>query len=94
MGINFLTQNWLPNQKMALTLRAGGGISFQVGDLNSGENLYLMDRLVPLLNLEPSFLWRVLEHLYVETGLSFTFFLNRNNSSACLRPWLGVGWSF
>jgi hypothetical protein len=94
MGINFLAQKWLPNQKMALTLRAGGGLSFQIGDLSSGENLYLMDRLVPQLNLEPSFLWQVLEHLYVEAGLSYTLFLNRNNPSACLHPWLGAGWSF
>ncbi len=29
MGINFVAMEWLPNRKMAFTLKAGGGITFQ-----------------------------------------------------------------
>ncbi|MDR0300802.1 MAG: hypothetical protein LBI04_00630 [Treponema sp.] len=94
IGINFIAQKWLSNQKIAFALRAGGGLTFQLGDLISGQDLYLMDRLVPQLNLEPSFLWLVFKQLYLEAGLGFTLFMNKDNSSGCLRPWLGLGWLF
>jgi hypothetical protein len=94
MGINFVIQKWLSNRKMAFTLRAGGGLSFQLGDLMSGQDLRLMDRLVPQINLEPSFLWLALRQFYLEIGLNYTLFMNKDNPSGCLRPWLGIGWQF
>jgi hypothetical protein len=95
IGFNFVAQKWLPNQRLAFALRVGAGLAFQLGDLLiSGQMPYLMDRLVPQINLEPSFLWLMWKQLYLEAGLSYTLFLNTNNSSGCLRPWIGVGWQF
>jgi hypothetical protein len=94
IGINFVAQKWFANQKLAFSLRAGAGLAFQLGDLKSGQDLYLMDRLVPQINLEPSFLWLAVKQFYIETGVSYTLFLNTSNQSACLRPWIGIGWQF
>ncbi|MDR0495513.1 MAG: hypothetical protein LBG95_07790 [Treponema sp.] len=94
MGFNVLAQKWSTSQKVAITFRAGGGILFQIGDLNSGKNSYLMDRIALQINLEPSLHWQVLKQLYLESGLSYTLFLSQNNHSGCLHPWLGVGFSF
>jgi hypothetical protein len=94
IGFNILAQKWLPNGKMAVTFRTGGGLGFQVGELNSGQDLYPMGVLVPQINLEPSFLWQVLKQLYLETGLGYTFYINQSGHSGCLRPWLGIGWNF
>ncbi|MDR0474519.1 MAG: hypothetical protein LBH43_12705 [Treponema sp.] len=94
IGFNILAQKWLPNRKMAFTFRAGGGLGFQIGELSNGQDMYPMGGLVPQINLEPSFLWQALKQLYLETGLSYALFLSQNNSSGCLRPWIGIGWNF
>jgi hypothetical protein len=94
IGLSVLAQKWLPNQKMAITLRAGGGMGFQTGELSGGRDPYSASGMVPRINLEPSFLWLALEQLYLEAGLGYTFFLNENGHSGCLSPRLGVGWNF
>jgi hypothetical protein len=94
IGFNLLAQKWLPNRKMAFNLRAGGGLGFQISELSTEQDSYPMGGLVPQINLEPSFLWVALKQLYLETGLSYTLFLNQNSHSGCLRPWLGIGWNF
>jgi len=93
-GFNILTQTWLPNRKMAVTLRAGAALAFQVGEVNTGQYLYSMGSLIPQINLEASFLWLALKQFYMETGLGFNHLMNQNSSSGCLRPWLGAGWRF
>lgn len=94
MGINFVAREWLPNRKMAFTIRAGGGISFQTGEINIGDYSYSMGGLIPQLNADASFLWLALKQFYLEIGISFNHFIIENNFSGCLRPWLGVGWQF
>jgi hypothetical protein len=94
IGFNILAQKWLPNRTMAVTLRIGSGVGFQVSELSSEQDLYPMGGLVPQINFEPSFFWLAMKQLYLEAGLGFTFFITSSNSSGCLRPWLGVGWIF
>jgi hypothetical protein len=94
ISVNFIIQKWLPNRKIAFSLRAGGGLAFQLGDLMSEQNLYIMDRLLPQINLDPSFLWLILKQFYVEAGASYTLFMNKSNPSSCLRPSIGIGWQF
>jgi hypothetical protein len=95
MGFNFLARKRLPNnQDMAITLRAGGGLTFQIGDLNSAQDTFTIAGIAPHINLEPSFLWQLTQQLYLETGLGYTLFLNRDNHSGYLWPWIGVGWNF
>jgi hypothetical protein len=93
-GFNIVAQTWLPNRKMAVTLRAGGGFAFQIGEISAGEYSYSMGSLIPQINLEASFLWLVLKQFYVEAGLGFNYLMNKDSNSGCLRPWLGIGWRF
>jgi len=94
IGLNIVTQAWLSNRKTAITLRAGGGFSFQIGNVNTTQYSYSMGHLLPQINLEVSFLWLALKQFYVETGLGFNHFMNQDNYSGCARPWLGIGWQF
>jgi hypothetical protein len=94
IGINFLAKRSLPNRNMALTLRAGGGLGFQIGELNSEQDIYPIGGLQPQLNIEFSYLWRFWKQLYLETGIGYNLFISQDGSSGCLRPWLGVGWNF
>jgi len=93
-SINFVIRQWLPNRKLAFTFKAGGGISFQTGEINIGGYLYSMGGLIPQLNADVSFLWLALKQFYLEIGINYNHFLNENNSSGCLRPWLGIGLLF
>jgi hypothetical protein len=94
IGFNFLAQKRLPNQKMALTLRAGSGLGFQTGELTSDLDIYPTGGLLPQVNLDFSYLWQFWRQLYFEAGLSYNLFISKDNSSGCLRPWLGAGWNF
>jgi hypothetical protein len=94
IGLNFLAQRWLPNLKMALTLKAGAGLGFQIGELDSEQDIYPIGGLQPQLNIEFSYLWQFWKKLYLETGIGYNLFINQNNSSGCLRPWFGIGWNF
>jgi hypothetical protein len=94
IGFNIVAQKKLPFQKMAVTLRAGGALVFQLGETNIDRESRVMVGIAPQLNLEASFLYQVWKQLYVETGVSFTLHIIKNNSSGYLRPWLGAGWKF
>jgi len=93
-GLNFVARKHLPNRSMALTLRAGFGLAFQIGEIETGAYSFSMGGMAPQLNLELSFLWFALKHLYLETGVCFNHLFFKDNSSGCLRPWLGIGWQF
>jgi len=92
--INIVAQKWLPNRQMAVTIRAGGGFAFQIGEINIEQYLYSMGSLIPHINLEASFLWLALKQFYLEAGLNYTYFLAKDNSSAYMRPWVGIGVRF
>jgi hypothetical protein len=94
IGINIVAQKKLPNPKMAVTLRAGGALAFQIGETNIADETNTIGGLAPQINVEASFLYLVWKQLYAEAGLTFTFHLNQNNSSGYIRPWLGAGWKF
>jgi hypothetical protein len=94
IGINFLAQKQLPNPKMALTLRAGAGLGYQIGGLDSGQDILPIGGLQPQLNLELSWLWQFWKKLYLQTGIGYNLLLNQDNSSGCLRPWFGISWNF
>jgi hypothetical protein len=79
---------------MAVTLRAGGALAFQIGETNIADETNTIGGIAPQFNVEASFLYLVWKQLYLETGVSFTFHLNQNNSSGYLCPWLGAGWKF
>jgi hypothetical protein len=93
-GFNIIAQKRFFSQKMAVTLRAGGALAFQIGETTIGQESYAIGGLAPQLNLGASFLYQVWKQLYLETGVSFTFHMNQNNSSGYLRPWFGIGWKF
>jgi hypothetical protein len=93
-GFNIVAQKRFARQKMAVTIRAGGGLAFQIGEISIGEYSYSMGGLLPQINADASFLWFALKQLYLEIGVSFNHFMNQNSSSGCLRPWLGAGWRF
>jgi hypothetical protein len=93
-GFNIAAQKRFFNQKMAVTLRAGGALAFQIGETNIADETNTIGGITPQFNVEASFLYKVWKQLYVETGASFTFHLNQNSSSGYLCPRLGAGWKF
>jgi len=94
IGLNIVARKELASRKIAVTLRAGSAFAFQVGNLNLEQYLYTMGGLSPQFNLEASFLWFAFNQLYLEGGLGFSYLVNQDANSGCLRPWLGVGWQF
>ncbi|MDR0455903.1 MAG: hypothetical protein LBH20_04365 [Treponema sp.] len=94
MGLNILMQTPTFNQKIAYTIRAGGGFVFQVSDISSKQETYFLDRLSPHVSLDLAFLWLALKYTYVETGFNYIYFLAKNNPSGCLRPWVSIGCRF
>jgi hypothetical protein len=93
-GFNIVAQKRFFNQKMAVTLRAGGALAFQIGETNTEQESYTIGGIAPQVNVEASFLYQVWKQLYLETGVNFTFHLNQNNSSGYLCPWFGICWKF
>jgi len=92
-GINITAQKPLP-KKMAVTLKAGAAILFQVSEVNIEDYSYSAGGLIPQVNVEASFIWFAYKQLYLEAGLGFYHLLNKDGNSGILRPWLGVGWQF
>jgi hypothetical protein len=83
LGLNLLAQKWLPNEKMAFRFRVGSGYTL-LADL---QNIHI--------NMGISFLWVFALNLYLETGLDYHhWFTESPFGSACLRPWIGLGWRF
>jgi len=93
-GINIAAQKTFFNQKMAVTLRAGGAIAFQIGETNTEDEAKTIGGMAPQINVEASYLYQFWKQLYAEAGIGFTLNLNQNDNSGCLRPWLGIGWKF
>ena len=93
-GLNFVARKHLPDQSMALTLRAGCALAFQIGEITAKGYLFSNGGMALQLNLELSFLWFAFKHFYLETGVGFNHLLFKDNYSGCLRPWLGIGWQF
>jgi len=92
-GINFAAQKQLP-RRMAVNARAGFALGFQTGDVNSSQYNYKTGGVIPQFNFEASFLWFAWKQLFLEGGLGYTVYLNKNDGSGCLKPWLGAGWKF
>ncbi|WP_461257687.1 hypothetical protein [Treponema sp. R80B11-R83G3] len=93
-GFNFVAQKKLPNPKMAVTLKAGFALTFQVGEINVEDYSYTTGVLIPQINVEASFLWFAWKRLYVEAGVGFAHSMNGNSNSGFLRPQIGAGWVF
>jgi hypothetical protein len=93
MGLNITAQKSLPH-RMAVTLKAGASILFQVSEIKAEDFSFSAGGLIPQINLEASFLWFAYKKLYLEAGLGFYHLLNEDDDSGLLRPWLGMGWRF
>ncbi|GBU28181.1 hypothetical protein R84B8_01739 [Treponema sp. R8-4-B8] len=94
IGFNIVAQKKLPNPKMAVTLRAGFALAFQVGEINVEDYSYTTGGLIPQINIEASFLWFAWKRLYVEAGIGFAHLIDGYGNSGFLRPQIGAGWKF
>ena len=93
-GFNIVAQKKLPNPKMAVAVRTGLALAYQVGETNIDDYSYTTGGMTPQINIEASFLWFAYKRLYLEAGIGFTHLLGKDNNSGCLRPWIGAGWEF
>jgi len=93
-SFNIVALKKLPNPKMAVTLRAGFALGFQVGEINIEDYSYTTGGLIPQINAEASFLWFMYKRLYLEAGVGFSHLIEKDSNSGYLRPWLGAGWQF
>ena len=89
-GLNIVTQNNFSSQTIAITLRAGLALAYQVYEITGGT----MGGLLPQINAEASFLWFANKKMYLEAGLGFINLIDKDDHSGCLYPWIGVGWRF
>jgi len=94
MGFNLVAQKKLPNPTMAVTLRAGAALAYQVGEIDIEDYSYTTGGLIPQINAEASFLWFAYKKLYLEAGIGFSHLLGKDDNSGFLRPWIGAGWRF
>jgi len=92
-GINFVAQKQLPH-RMAINARVGFALGFQTGDVNTAQFYYKTGGVIPQFNVSASFLWFAWKQLFLEGGLGYTVYLNKNDGSGCLKPEIGVGWKF
>jgi hypothetical protein len=93
-SFNIVVQAWSSNRNAALMFRVGGGVVFQIGEVNTGESSYSIGGVIPQMNLEMSFLWPVLKQFYLEIGYGVNLFMSEDDVSICFRPCLGIGWQF
>jgi hypothetical protein len=93
IGLNLVAQTPLP-RRMAVTLKAGASVLFQVSEIKIEDYSYTKGGLIPQINVEASFLWFAYKQLYLEAGLGFYHLIDKDDNSGCLRPWLGAGWRF
>jgi hypothetical protein len=92
-GLNIVAQIPLSN-RMAVTLKTGAAILFQVSEIKAEDFSFSSGGLIPQINVEASFLWFAYKKLFLEAGLGFYHLLNEDDDSGLLRPWLGMGWRF
>jgi len=93
LGVNFVAQKQLPN-RMAVNARVGFAVGFQAGEVTAHSYKYTTGGVNPQINIEASYQWFAWKQLYLEGGLSYSFFINKDNSSGLLKPSIGVGWMF
>ncbi len=93
-GFNIVAQKKLPNQTMAVTVRAGAALAFQVGEINIEDYSFTTGGMIPQINVDASFLWFAYKKLYLEAGIGFTHLFGKEDNSGFLRPWIGAGWQF
>ena len=84
---NVLLQKQFLDNNLALTFRAGAGIIIPI------ENKEQDDSLV-YANTGLSLLWMLLERLYLEAGINYSYLFETTNYSSHLRPWLSIGTRF
>jgi len=92
-GINIVAQKPLPN-RMAVTLKAGAAILFQISKINIEDYSYWTGGLIPQINVEASFFWFAYKQLYLEAGIGFYHLFTKGSNSGILSPQIGVGWQF
>jgi len=92
-GFNIVAQKPLSG-RIAVTLKTGAAILFQVSEINIEDYSYWTGGLIPQINLEASFLWFAYKQLFLEAGIGFYYLLNKEGNSGCLNPRIGVGWQF
>jgi len=92
-NINVVAQKWL-NPKMAITLKVGGGIIYQVVETNINDDIMSDGNTTSGINMEATFLWLAYKQLYLEGGFNYTVIFNRDAPSGLLHPVIGVGWRF
>jgi hypothetical protein len=80
VGTNLLLVNWMPGQKAAFNFRGGFGFTVQ-----SENNVYS--------NVGISFLFRIVKHLNVESGVNYIHSLNEVGGGG-IQPWFGVSLIF
>ena len=81
-------------KNMAVTLKAGASILFQVAEITIEEYSYWTGGQVPQINAEASYIWFASKQLYLEAGAGYNHIFNKDSSSGVLRPFIGVGWKF
>lgn len=92
-GINIVAQKPLPN-RMAVTLKAGAAILYQISKINIEDYSYWTGGLIPQINVEASFFWFAYKQLYLEAGIGFYHLFTKGGNSGILSPQIGVGWQF
>jgi len=93
-GFNIVAQKELPFPKMAVALRTGFALAYQVGKIDIEDYSYTTGGLIPQINIEASFIWFAYKQLYLEGGIGFTHLFGKDGNSGFLRPSIGAGWRF
>ena len=84
---NFLLQKQFLDNNLALTFRIGTGLIMPIeNSVQDGSFVYA--------NTGLSLLWMLLERLYLEAGINYSYLFEINNYSSHLRPWLNIGIRF
>lgn len=87
---NVLIQKNITNGKTALMLRLGAGLTaFSV----PAQNIPPLTELF-YANIEFSFLWQPLKHMYFETGFAYSHHFTQPEVSGSFRPFIGIGTTF
>jgi len=99
-GLNIVMQNKFSSPNIALTLRAGFALAYQVYEKTEYDekteeySSFTMGGLLPQINAEASFLLFTNKKMYLEAGLGFINLIDIDDNSGCLYPWIGAGWRF
>ncbi len=87
---NILIQKLMTNSKTALMLRLGAGLTaFPIPSLNTPPLTELF-----YANIDFSFLWQPLKHLYFETGFAYSHHFTQPVETGNFRPFTGIGTKF